>query len=57
MTDFINNIPSDLPAWAWVAITALVVLGLWLLAKATGNTNKKTTIILHLKCKIPLHTY
>ncbi|MBC6798594.1 MULTISPECIES: hypothetical protein [Acinetobacter calcoaceticus/baumannii complex] len=45
MTDFINNIPSDLPAWAWVAITALVVLGLWLLAKATGNTNKKTTII------------
>lgn len=35
-------LPENLPAWAYISITIIFVIGLLLLAKISGNSNKQS---------------
>lgn len=41
MEPLIKSIPSDLPAWAWVLLVLILVVGIVIIAKVTGNSNKQ----------------
>ncbi|MCC3307496.1 hypothetical protein [Psychrobacter sanguinis] len=42
MEDFVNILPGDLPAWAYVTIALIILIGIIAIAKLTSNSNKQS---------------
>ena len=49
MKDLIEAMPADLPAWAYVVILLGLAVIVFLIAKATGNSSKKSFKISNVK--------